>query len=141
MGIAVELATALAMTTVGVTEMAIVDAIAAGIAIEMETGIEMDIIAATIGIATAITAPIYIAAKSFIVTRALTCTRTTAAIVTALTHTSAAIRTACTPGQTMRAAGKVTIRNAHTSTEMAAVGSSPFSAAGTRTAWLIATVF
>ena len=141
MGIVVELATVLAMTTADVTEMAIVDAIAVGIAIEIETGIEMGIIAVTIGIVTAITGTIYIAAKSFIDTPVLTSTRITAAIVIVLTHTSVAIRTACTLGQTMRAAGKVTIRNAHTFTEMAAVASSRFSGAGTRTAWLIATVF
>lgn len=131
--------TALAMTTVGEIAMATVDgtAIEIEVAIGIETGIEMGIIA---GIMTAIAGSIDIAAKSFIARRGLTCTRITAAIVIALTLTSGAIRTACTPGQTTRAAGKATIRNAHTFTGKAALAFSRFSVSVILTAWHIATV-
>jgi len=73
--------------------------------------------------------------------RVCICRRTMAAMDTAQTRMSRAIRTACTRARTMRAGARVTIRAAHTFTSMAPAGFYPSSAVRLRTAKAIAMVF
>jgi hypothetical protein len=73
--------------------------------------------------------------------RVCICRRITAAMDTAQTRMSKAIRTACTQARTMRAGGRVTIRAAHTFTSMAPADFYPSSAVQLRTARPIAMVF
>jgi len=67
--------------------------------------------------------------------------RITAAMDTAQTRMSKAIRTACTQARTMRAGARVTIRAGHTFTSMAPAGFYPSSAVRLRIARPIAMVF
>ena len=73
--------------------------------------------------------------------RVCICRRIMAAMDTARTRMSKAIRMACTQARTMRAGARVTIRAAHTFTSMAPAGFYPSSAVRLRTARPIAMVF
>jgi hypothetical protein len=73
--------------------------------------------------------------------RACICRRIMAAMDTAQTRMSKAIRTACTQVRTMRAGARVTIRAAHTFTSIAPAGFYPSSAVRLRIARPIAMVF